>query len=83
MLVTFVSAVANVETFVVLTDGVDGSPCETEKSVSSSRGELGRECVGKLNSLVLDSQATDGDVVGAYGSRGSGTITVLDLPRVC
>ena len=62
-------------------NGVDVAPSKTEKSIASTLQELSRNSLSKLDSLVLDDETADIDVVCAYSARGCRLIAVLDLPR--
>ena len=62
-------------------DSVEGREGKADKTVSVGVLNKGSGySIGKFNSLVLDSHATNGDCVGSNSSSGTGSITVGDLP---
>lgn len=61
-------------------DGVDGSPGETEKPVAAVLLELGREALGQLDGLVFDDETAHIHDVRSHCARGGGTIPVGNLP---
>lgn len=59
---------------------VDAAPSKTEETITRTLGELCGHLLCKLNRLVLNSEATNSDIVGAYSTTGIGGVTVGDLP---
>ena len=61
-------------------DGVDGTPSETEKAIGRVLLELGGEVVGKLDGLVFYGNASDVHGVCADCARSGRAVTVGDVP---
>lgn len=62
-------------------DSVDGAESKAEKTAGLGvPGELVRDLLGRFNSLVLDSEATDGNGVKIDVAAAAALVTVGDVP---
>ena len=61
-------------------DGVDGSPGETEETIATVLLELGRESRGQLDGLILDDETAHINDVRSHCARGRGVVSVGNLP---
>lgn len=66
----------------VLLDGVDGGKGETQESIAGALSELVGEFRGKLDGLVLNREAANGNVIAAAVARGGAAVAVGNLPRL-